>query len=67
MLQAESFQALIDSESEEEKQNEEAENNTYVTLKDTSESKDVKKNLKKRKVQLFITFAHIFFKLYTFY
>jgi len=51
LLQTESFQALVDSESEEEKQNEEAENNTYVIPEDTSESKDVKKKLvKKRKV-----------------
>ncbi|XP_039314094.1 claspin isoform X2 [Solenopsis invicta] len=49
-IYAESYRALIDSESEEENQNEETENNTLIASEETTESKDTKKKLvKKRK------------------
>lgn len=61
MLQAESYQALIDSESEEEKQDEQAGNDTYVISQDMSESKDAKKKLvKKRKVYIYSFWTYIF-------
>ncbi|XP_028049876.1 claspin isoform X2 [Monomorium pharaonis] len=46
----ENYRTLIDSESEEEKQNDETETNTLITSEETSESKNAKKKLiKKRK------------------
>lgn len=61
LLQVETYRALIDSESEEEKQNKETENNISVTPEETSESKNTKKKFAKKRKVGFIALEHIFF------